>query len=77
MWSRFHRFFKFLYNLGVFLKNFAEKKSYLLLFNYLLHGGISFWVFFSPLLWYQLLAHLITFFFFFPFLMHSFQSLEN
>ena len=27
MWSRFHRFFKFLYNLGVFLKNFAEKKK--------------------------------------------------
>ena len=34
------------------------------LFNYLLHGGISFWVFPPPLLWYQLLAHLITFFFF-------------
>ena len=42
-----------------------KKKSYLLLFNYLLHGGISFWVFFSPLFWFQLLAHLINFFFFF------------
>lgn len=32
MWSSFQNFFKFLHNLGVFLRNFAERKSYLLLF---------------------------------------------
>ena len=59
------RLFKSLYNLGVFLKNLAEKKSYLLLFNDLLHRGISLGL--PARLWSQLLAHLTTFIFFFSF----------
>lgn len=49
MWSSFQNVFKFLHNLGVFLRNFAERESYLLLFIcYVEEYHSGFFFFFGP-----------------------------